>query len=251
MNSRLGQLLLSAIGLFVMFFLWEIVGRARLAGDAWPPVSVVFTTLTAPENADLFRRATGVTVRAGLVGFAIGSGLALTLGIGSAAWPQTQDVFERVAVTIQAIPVVALGALFITTVPRSIVPTLVAAFAVFFVTFVATTSGLARARREHLDLFAVLGASRWWRLRALRIPFGLPIMVEGLKLAAPAAIIGAIVGEWFGSDQGIGPLLISAMNTYRIPLLWSAGILGAIPAMGLYGLMAALQGETARRFADD
>ena len=37
MNSRLGQLLLSAVGLFVMFFLWEIVGRARLAGDAWAP----------------------------------------------------------------------------------------------------------------------------------------------------------------------------------------------------------------------
>ena len=95
MNGRLGQITLAAVGLFLMFVIWEIVGRARLAGDAWPPVSVVFNTLTAPENADLFRRATVVTVRAGTIGFALGSGLALTLGLGSALWPQTQDVFER------------------------------------------------------------------------------------------------------------------------------------------------------------
>ena len=125
---------------------------------------------------------------------------------------------------------------------------MIASITVFFGVFVAASTGLASVRREQGDLLSVLGASRSDRLWLLQIPSALPMLVDGLKLSVTAAVVGAILGEWFGAPGGIGLVLVSAMQNYQIPLLWSAALLGATLSLVAYGLLGVLQRWLELRF---
>lgn len=81
------------------------------------------------------------------------------------------------------------------TVGRDQTPAAVAALAVAFTMFVAITSGLRRDRPAMTDVMKVLGSSRWAIFRHVRAPASLPTIADGLTLAAPAAVLGAVIGE--------------------------------------------------------
>ena len=61
---------------------------------------------------------------------------------------------------------------------------------------------------------------------------------------------GAIVGEWFGAERGLGPLLVSSMQNYRIDIMWSAALLGELGSALAYGQLALLQRYVAAEFRD-
>ena len=123
-----------------------------------------------------------------------------------------------------------------------------AATAAYFAAFVVICSALWTRRAAQEDLFAVLGARRIAVLAQLEAPAALPAVFAALQLAIPAALLGAVIGEWFGSARGIGPLLINSMQNYDIPLLWAAGVLTAVPASIVYGGAASLARRSAARF---
>jgi ABC-type nitrate/sulfonate/bicarbonate transport system permease component len=97
-------------------------------------------------------------------------------------------------------------------------------------------------------VFAVLGAGRSTTLLRLLLPAGLPLIVDGLTLAAPAAVLGAVIGEWFGARRGVGVLLVSAMQNVQIPLLWAAALAAAALSLLAYLLLVGLRGLVNRRF---
>jgi NitT/TauT family transport system permease protein len=109
---------------------------------------------------------------------------------------------------------------------------------VFFVIYVATTSGLEKSRQNHRDLFTVLGATSVARFARLDFPAALPSIVSGMKYATPAAFIGAILGEWFGASRGLGLLMVSAMQNFQIPLLWSAVFIASAASRIAFGIMS-------------
>ena len=104
-------------------------------------------------------------------------------------------------------------------------PTAVAALAVFFFVFISTTVGLSAAPAAVHDVASVLGASRFQRMWLVQLPAAWPSIADGLKLAAPAALAGAIFGEWYGAPRGLGVLLITAMQSARPQQLWAASLL--------------------------
>ncbi|MFN7000596.1 MAG: portal protein, partial [Elioraea tepidiphila] len=89
-------------------------------------------------------------------------------------------------------------------------------------------------------------------LRILRrrgeIPAALPALAGGLRLAIPGALIGAIIGEWFGASRGLGLLMVSAMHNFQIPLLWSAVLITAAASLVLFGLASLIERRIAERF---
>ena len=147
----------------------------------------------------------------------------------------------RFAATVNAVPLIALGPVLIVTVGRDSTPVTIAAITVFFGVFVAASAGLQSVRREQRDLLTVLGASPRRRLFYLQLPTALPMLVDGLKLSVTAAVVGAILGEWFGAPGGLGLVLVSAMQNYQITLLWSAALLGALLSLSAYGSLSILQ----------
>ena len=183
---------------------------------------------------------------------ATGYALGVLLAVGGASIavvvPQTRGPIGRLALILNSIPIIALGPLFTAVLPRWASPVAVATLAVAFTVFVAVLAGLDAAGRSHHDLLTVLGASRWERFRRLQAPAALPSLADGLKLGAPGAVLGAIIGEWFGAERGIGPLLVASMQNYRIDLLWSAALLGALVSMVAYGLLALLERAISARY---
>ena len=239
---------LGAVGLVSFAAAWEVLGRAELLGQSWPPLSTILTTLIDPERRRLFQRAITTTIGEAARGYLIGILIAFALGLLSVLVPALRGGLDRLAALLNAVPVIALGPVLISTMPRDQVPVALAALAVFFTTFVATTAGFAAASPLHQDVFSVLGAARPARFRLLQLPASLPILCTGLKIGAPAAVLGAILGEWFGTEHGIGPILVAAMQNYQVELLWATALLGASLSMLAYGAMSLLERATERRF---
>lgn len=238
-----------AAGIVALFGAWEIVGRLQLGGPSWPPFSSVVAFASEPANRALLLDAAARTAGEALSGFAFGAAAGCGLAALAALAPPAAPGLVRLAAVVNGIPLVALGSLFAVTLPRGENPVAVAAFGAFFMVFVSATAGLESASLRHRDLFAVLGASRLTTFARLLWPAALPAIADGLRLAAPVAVVGAIVGEWFAPERGLGPLLVNAMQNYQTNLLWASALAGALVSSTAYVLLGALRGLAADRYA--
>ncbi|SHI97889.1 NitT/TauT family transport system permease protein [Roseomonas rosea] len=239
--------LLGALGILAFLALWEVAGQGRWLGLSWPPLSAVLALLVDENRQPLFARALGATLSSLGTGYLIGgAGGIAAAALAHLATPLRPGL-ERTNAFIHAIPSVALAPLLILVVGREGTPATLAALNTFFILYVSTASGLAATPPALKDLVQVLGGGRWTRLRRLDLPMALPTIVSGMRLAAPSALIGVIIGEWFGAPRGVGVLVINAMQNFQIPLLWAAVLLAVLVSLSLFGLFGALhRGVVAR-----
>jgi NitT/TauT family transport system permease protein len=91
-----------------------------------------------------------------------------------------------------------------------------------------------------------LGASRWQQLAKVQAIAALPSALSGMKVAVASAMIGAIVGEWFGAPTGLGLVVLNSMQNFQVPLLWATVIVIAAITLTGYGLLT-LAERAARR----
>ena len=240
--------LLGALGIALFLALWEAIGRLGLAGISWPPLSAVLEMLTDESRRPLFRRALGATLESTGWGYAWGTVAGLLLATLAHLVPPLRRGSDRLAAVMNSVPSIALGPIFLVLLSRDSTPAAVSSIHVFFIVFVSVTSGLQRASDAHRDPFSVLGADRRKRFMRLELPAALPALASGLRLAWPAALIGAIIGEWFGAPRGIGILIINAMQNFQIVLLWCAVLLAVGASLLFYGLLTLLERAAYARF---
>jgi ABC-type nitrate/sulfonate/bicarbonate transport system permease component len=240
-RRQMQDLTLSAIGVVVFAGLWEFIGVNRLAGLTWPPLSTVLAYLADPARHDLFLRAATATFSKVGLGFLIGAIAGVVVGSITHVLPPLRPGVDRLANVVNSIPAIALAPLLIVVFSREWTGMALAAVNVFFILYVATTSGLEHSTTTHRDLFRVIGASASSRLWRLDLPAALPAIVSGTKFAVPAAFIGAILGEWFGASRGLGLLIVSAMQNFQIPLLWSAVLIASITSLLAFGLVSIVE----------
>ena len=105
---------------------------------------------------------------------------------------------------------------------------------VFFPVASACHDGLQRTPPEWLQLAKTMNASRWRLFYRIRLPAALPALASGIRIAAVAAPIGAIVGEWVGASRGLGYLMLNANARMQIDLMFAALIVIIIMALLLY-----------------
>ena len=148
-------------------------------------------------------------------------------------------------------PWVAVAPCLLIVLGRDRGPVAVAAIAVFFFVFVSTSVGLGAASTSVHDVAGALGASRFRRVWSVQLPASWPSVADGLKLAAPASLAGAVFGEWYGAERGLGVLLITAMQGGRAERLWAASLLSAACGLTAYGLLAAVRALAVRRFGSE
>ncbi|MEU3145751.1 MULTISPECIES: ABC transporter permease [unclassified Streptomyces] len=247
-TGRVRDALLVTAGAVLAIASMEVVGRLELFGTSWPPLSDVLDVLRVPATRALLARALGATATEAGIGLLAGTLAAAAVAALGVLLPVLQPGLDRLAAVVNAIPLIALGPLLIALVGREDSPAVVAALAVGFVMFVSLTSGLEAASRAHSDVFAALGASRATTLLRLRLPASVPTALDGLTQAAPAAVLGAVIGEWFGAPRGLGTLLVSTMQNYQTLLLWAAGTTAALLAMASYAVVGTARSLIAWRF---
>jgi NitT/TauT family transport system permease protein len=226
---------------------WQYTGKRGTFGSTWPALSDVLHEAWAKH--DLLRRALAASFPTMLKGFALGVALGALLATIPQMVPAIAGVSTRLATVVNALPLVVLAPVLITILGIGRVQVFVAALACFFPMFVATAAGLDGTRRSHLDVMSCLGASRWSQLRRVRLPAALPHVVDGFRLAAPAAVLGAIFGEWFGAEKGLGAVLVSSMQNFQVRLLWAAALLSTLISIAALVGFTALARWAQARFA--
>jgi ABC-type nitrate/sulfonate/bicarbonate transport system permease component len=240
-RRQMEDLSLGAIGVVIFAGLWEFIGINRLAGLTWPPLSTVLAYLVDPSRHDLFLRAAAATFSKAGLGFLVGAIAGVGIGSMTHVLPSLRPGVDRLANVVNSIPAIALAPILIIVFSREWTAMALAAVNVFFILYVATTSGLEHSTKTHRDLFGVIGASAGSRLWLLDLPSALPAVVSGIKFAVPAAFIGTILGEWFGASRGLGLLIVSAMQNFQIPLLWSAVLIASVSSLLAFGLASVVE----------
>jgi len=139
-------------------------------------------------------------------------------------------------VASQAIPVVAIAPLLVIWFgPGLFSKILICSLTVFFPVLVNTMIGFRAVPENLRDLMRSLRATRWQKLRLLEIPAALPVLFGGLRIGATLSVIGAVVGEFVGSDRGLGFLINVGRGQYDTALVFVAVFSLILMALLLYG----------------
>ena len=176
----------------------------------------------------------------------VGYFLALVAGIGLAlvfTWSRTLErFFLPLLVSLNMIPKVALGPLIIVWFKYGVFPNAMMAFSIcVFPILLTTARGLREVEPDLLDLVRALRGSRWQLFLKIQLPGSMPYIFSGMKVAAILAVAGAIVGEFLGSDKGLGYLMLQVQVTLDTPAMFMAVIMITLIGMLLYGLVLGLE----------
>ena len=162
-------------------------------------------------------------------GFVVGNFVALLLATAFVHNRTLHDMFLPVVVMFNAIPVIAKAPILVLIMGNGIAPKItIAALVCLFPTLVNAVRGLESVPAQQLELMRVLSASRAEVFFRLRVWNALPFVFTGLRISATACVIGAVVGEWIGTDVGVGALIIQATFNFDSPLLYAAVVLCAM-----------------------
>ncbi|WP_067672493.1 ABC transporter permease [Nocardia miyunensis] len=239
--KRVGGLL----GLASLLALWWLLADLEVAGGTVPsPWRVLHTMYT--DGWSLYGPNFRITAYGALQGFAAGNALAIALAILVMLVPPIESLVTQLAILSYCTPLLALGPIILVVFGGRTPTVFLAAMYCFFTTMVGTVSGLRSADRTSLDLVRAYGGGRWQRLWRVQLIAALPNTLAALKIAAPSAVLGAIIGEYLGGvDSGIGVALTAAQTSYNVPRTWGM----ALAAAALAGLGYAVVAVLARALA--
>ena len=228
--------------------LWAtVVHVTNLAPFILPgPDRVAHRFVQMVSAGSLFRHSS-VTIIEVLAGLATGMISALLLGYVLAKSWVVEQMLSPLIVASQAVPIVALAPLLVIWFgPGMTSKILVCALVVFFPMLISVIVGLRSVEPDLIDLMHSLEASRWQILVKLELPSALPNLLGGLKIGATLAVIGAVVGEFTGADQGLGFLVMQSRGLYDTAQMFVAfGALASI-ALVLYGIALVLERRVLR-----
>jgi NitT/TauT family transport system permease protein len=172
--------------------------------------------------------------------------LAVLVGVTVAivfSWSSAAEAAAMpLVVSLNMIPKVALGPLFIVWFSYGIFPNTIIAFSIsFFPILLNTLRGFREVEPELLDLVRSLRSSKWQIFAKIQLPSALPYIFSGMKVAAVLAVAGAVVGEFLGSSRGLGYLMLQVQVTLDTAAMFMAVILITIIGVALYGAVLGLE----------
>ena len=227
------------IAVLTLGLLWEaaIVGFKLPAYIVPTPMSVL---LAFGEHRDTLLRQAGLTLGAGAIGLLLSTALAIALSIAFVTSRLTMQATMPLVLTFRSLPVVAIAPIVMLLVGRGIGTSIVVVVIIsFFPLLVNLLRGLAAIDRNTIELLRVYGATRTQQLRFLRIPFALPFLFTGLRIAAANALLGAMLSEWITGTKGLGYLILRAGELRELEQLWCAVLTAVAIALVVFRLTAA------------
>lgn len=227
-----------AIGLGVGFLgLWEFLSRRAIIEPVlFPPPTKIISAWWFLVNADFFPRHFWVTMLEIALGFLLGGGIGLLLGILLATVPAVRMTLYPYIIAFQALPKVVLAPLFIIWFGFGPASKIATALAIcFFPVMINTVVGLQLVEENALKLMRSLRASRWQVFAKLRFPSALPYIFAGLKTSLTFAMIGAIVAEFLiAADNGLGRLVQIFQLQIQVHLMMAVVVI--VSVLGIVGV---------------
>lgn len=189
------------------------------------------------DNRGLIGSHALVTLTEIALGLLIGGGLGILTALVLAISPVARVLIRPMLVFSQALPVFALAPILTLWLGYGLGSKVaMAVLIIFFPVTSAFFDGLMRVPRGYLDLARTMGAGKVAILWRIRVPNALPSLGSGLKLAAVYAPIGAVIGEWVGSSEGLGYLMLLANGRAKTDLMFAAMLTLGVMSVVLYVL---------------
>lgn len=233
-------------GLAVVVAAWALLTATVLA-DLRIPTPLEVVRSVRDDGWGFYSLHFGITLEEAAVGFLYGNVAAVLLASLVLLVPFAEPVVMQVALISYCLPVVAIAPVLylVIGVPedghRSGTAVALAALSVFFTTVVGTVLGFRSADRTSLDVVTVYGGGAWQRLRRVQLVSALPSVLASLQIAAPAAFLGAILGEYVGGiERGVGLALKIAQQNIDVGRAWGIGLGCALVAGTAYVLLGLL-----------
>jgi len=228
----------------LLFVVWEICGDLRLIADGALP-SPTAILLQWWQDRDVYPRHIAATVWPACIGFLLGNAIAIAGALAFVLAPALERLMRGFNIAVFAIPPIAIGPVLIITLPGIWPQITLAAISVYFPTMVMTLLGLKDVDPRPIAVIRSYGGGNLAVLRWLRLRACLPGMLGGLRVAAPAAILGAILAEFgSGARWGLGSFLLGSLGRGNPARIWGIGLTATAMAALAYALCALL----ARRY---
>jgi NitT/TauT family transport system permease protein len=203
------------------------------------PIKIVAAVWAVAGDVARHASATLLTIFAG---FLLSIVTALPLAALLTLSPTARAAIYPLLVLSQSIPKVALAPILVLLLGTNILPKIVITFLVaFFPLVIATAAGLSATPRELIELGRSLQATRFKELVRIRLPFAIPFVFSGLKMAITFSVIGAVVGEFVAADRGLGFLMTSSLAFFNTPLGYGAIVILSILAILLFQTVVVLE----------
>lgn len=200
--------------IILVFVVWEgAVKLFHVPEYILPAPSLILHRLVEMKSVLLAH--TSITALESALGFALGSFFGILLSVVFVHSRTLEMGMYPYAIALKTVPIVAIAPLLVVWFGNGILPkVIVTAIISFFPVVVNTTKGLRNVDPEAFDLFDSMSASRRQVFFKLRVPSSLPYLFAALRISSTLAVIGAIVGEFSGSDRGLGFFIM--VSSYRL-----------------------------------
>lgn len=177
------------------------------------------------------------TVLSASLGLAVSCSLAIGLAICFVTYKSVARASMPLVIAFRSAPVTAVAPLIMLFVGRGLATSVVVIVIVsFFPIMVSMARGLLSADASAVEMLHVYGASRWQHIRYVRAPYSLPFLFTGLRIAAPSAVLGAMLSEWVTGAPGLGLLILESGVMREIEVLWAAVLASAVFALIVFAL---------------
>ena len=197
--------------------------------------------MTALQDGSLLKH-TQATLIEVVWGLLLGFLSATALGYLLAKSKTIERLLAPYIVASQSIPVVAIAPLLVIWFgPGRLSKVMISALIVFFPVLINTIVGVRSVPQDLHDLMRSLRATRWQVFSKLELRAAMPVLLGGLKIGATLSVIGAVVGEIVGADEGLGFLINIGRGVYDTTLVYVSVITLVVLAMGLYTIVAILE----------
>ncbi len=232
----------AVIGPVVLIAVWWLLAATVFHSSGSVPTPWAVITQFGKDGWDYYWTNAGVTLKGAGQGFLWGNGLALLVAVIVLLVPPLEAVATQLAVISYCMPLTAIGPIILVIFGGRAPTIFLASLSVFFTTLIGALLGLKAADRASLQLIEAYGGVRWHKLIKVQLIAALPNILSALKIAAPAAMLGAIIGEYLGGvDNGLGVALTVAQQQYEVPRTWAlAFVTGGLAGLGfaLFALIA-------------
>jgi NitT/TauT family transport system permease protein len=241
LSERAANLAIPILAAVVVLVLWAALVRVLDIPDYLLPAPQDVAARIVKEWSLLWKH--GVyTLISVVTGFATAVAIGVPLAFGIVLSRGVERVTMPFLVMSQTIPKVAIAPILVVWLGFGILPKIAIVFLIsFFPIVVSTVVGLKSVETDMIDLVRSMGARTVKIMLRVRGPSALPQMFAGFKIAVCLAVVGAIVGEFVGSDRGLGYLLLTSTGTLDGTLVWSALFVLIAMGMTLFAIVSKLE----------
>jgi ABC-type nitrate/sulfonate/bicarbonate transport system permease component len=238
--NRLPSWASGLVGVVVLLLLWTVLALTVFSGmGSGVPTPWEVVQQLGSDGWSFYQPLIAATLGEAVRGYLVGNGLALGFAALVLLVPWLERVVVQLAVASYCLPLIAIGPILSLLLSGNSPMIVMSALSVFFTTLIGALLGLRSADEVTLDVVRAYGGGRWHELVKVRVIAALPATLTGLKIAAPAALLGAIIGEYLGHiDTGLGVAMTVSEASIQVPRTWGIALVSGLVAGIGYGLTA-------------